>query len=129
MVAIRILFIDDSADDVFIATHRLRKAGFDVCARTVAVENELRDAMVNFHPDIILSDMSLPGFTGLDALNIAHTSRPEVPFLFLCGCAERTPRQALERGAFAIVDKDHAECLPDLIHTALTKAEPILHGP
>jgi DNA-binding NtrC family response regulator len=129
MVAIRILFIDDCADDVFIATHRLTKAGFDVCARTVALENELRDAIIDFHPDIILSDMSLPGFTGLEALNIAHSSSPEVPFLFLCGCAERTTRQALERGAFAIVDKDHAESLPDLIHTALTKAEPVLHCP
>jgi CheY-like chemotaxis protein len=123
MAAIRILFIDDSADDVFIATHRLKKAGFDVCAHTVALQDEVHDAIVNFHPDVILSDMSLPGFTGLDALNIAQSSNPEVPFLFLCGCAERSSRQALESGAFAVVDKDHADCLPDLINTALTSTQ------
>ena len=123
MATIRILFIDDSDDDVFIATHRLRQAGLDVCAQTVVFEDELRDAIVNFHPDLILSDMSLPGFTGLDALTIARRSNPEVPFLFLCGCAERSSRQALENGAFAVVDKDHAECLPILINTALAARE------
>ena len=125
MAAIRILFVDDSDDDVFIATHRLKQAGLDIDARTVALENELRDAITSFHPDVILSDMTLPGFSGFDALDIARNTKPDVPFLFLCGCPERSERRALENGAFAIVDKDHADALPQLIDTALHAARSV----
>jgi CheY-like chemotaxis protein len=119
MAVIRILFVDDSDDDVFITTHKLKKAGLQLEARTVAFEHELLDAIASFSPDIVVSDMSLPGFSGLDALDLVRTSRPEIPFMFLCGGAERCEQQALERGAYAIVDKDHAEALPALIGNAL----------
>lgn len=120
MAIIRILFVDDSEDDVFIATHKLRKAGLQLEARTVALEHELRDAIVTFSPDIVVSDMTLPGFSGLDALDLVRSSHPEIPFMILCGGAHRCEQQALERGAYAIVDKDHAEALPALIGSALS---------
>ena len=126
MAAIRILFVDDSDDDVFIATHRLRQAGFEVDACTVSIERELREAITTFHPDVIVSDMSLPGFYGFDALDIARDARPEVPFLFLCGCPERCAEQALQSGAFAIIDKDRADELPALIDNALSSARGVV---
>jgi CheY-like chemotaxis protein len=119
MALIRILFIDDSEDDLFIATHRLQKAGLELEARTVALEHELREAIRTFSPDIVLSDMTLPGFSGLDALDMVRAAHPEIPFMFLCGGAERCEQQALARGAYAIVDKDHADALPVLIGDAL----------
>jgi CheY-like chemotaxis protein len=119
MTTIRILFVDDSDDDVFIATHRLKKAGLDLHTRTVTFEHELREAITTFHPDIVVSDMSLPGFSGFEALEVVRSADPKTPFMFLCGGAERCERQALERGAYAIVDKDHAETLPELISAAL----------
>jgi CheY-like chemotaxis protein len=120
MAIIRILFVDDSDDDVFITKHKLRKAGFEFEARTVALEHELREAISSFSPDIVVSDMTLPGYSGLDALDMVRRHHPEIPFMFLCGGAERCQRQALERGAYAIVDKDHAEALPALIGNALS---------
>ena len=119
MAIVRILFVDDCDDDVFITTYRLKKAGFELEARTVAFEHELREAITSFSPDIVVSDMTLPGFSGLDALDLVRASHPEIPFMFLCGGAQRCERQALERGAYAIVDKDHAEALPSLIGSAL----------
>ncbi len=119
MTTIRILFVDDSDDDVFIATHRLKKAGFELDARTVTFEHELREAITTFHPDIVVSDMSLPGFSGFQALDLVRNAEPNTPFMFLCGNAERCEQQALERGAYAIIDKDHAEALPAVICAAL----------
>jgi CheY-like chemotaxis protein len=119
MAPVRILFVDDSEDDVFIATHRLRKAGFDLDTRTVVFEHELREAISSFHPDIVVSDMSLPGFSGLEALDVVRSTAPTMPFVFLCGGAERCEHDVLTRGAYAILDKDHAEALPALISEAL----------
>lgn len=118
MPTIRVLFVDDNDDDVFIATHRLKQAGLNISTQTVAVRDELKLAIDSFHPDVILSDMTLPGFSGLEAFEIAHDSDPDVPFLFLCGCPERW-QHALDKGAFAIVDKDRADALPELINNAL----------
>jgi CheY-like chemotaxis protein len=119
MAIVRILFVDDCEDDVFITTCRLKKAGFQLETCTVALEHELREAIESFSPDIVVSDMMLPGFSGLEALEMVRSSRPEIPFMFLCGGAERCERQALQRGAYAIIDKDHAEALPAVIGNAL----------
>ena len=119
MATIRVLFVDDNDDDVFIATHRLKQAGLNISAQTVAIRDDLKHAIDSFHPDVILSDMTLPGFSGFEAFDIAHDSHPDVPFLFLCGCPERCSEQALAKGAFAIVDKDRADALPALINDAL----------
>ena len=119
MAIVRILFVDDCDDDVFITTRRLKKAGFELETCTVALEHELREAIERFSPDIVVSDMTLPGFSGLEALDVVRSSRPEIPFMFLCGGADRCERQALQRGAYAIVDKDHAESLPAVIGSAL----------
>jgi CheY-like chemotaxis protein len=119
MATVRILFVDDCDDDVFITTCRLKRAGFQLETCTVALEHELREAIETFSPDIVVSDMTLPGFSGLDALEMVRSSRPEIPFMFLCGSAERCERQALQRGAYAIVDKDDAESLPAVIGSAL----------
>lgn len=121
MASIRVLFVDDNDDDVFIATHRLKQAGLNISTQTVAMRDELKHAIDSFHPDVILSDMSLPGFSGFDAFDIARDSDPDVPFLFLCGSPERCSQAALEKGAFAIVDKDRADALPDLINSALSQ--------
>ena len=119
MAIIRILFVDDCEDDVFITTCRLKRAGFELETCTVALEHELREAIQTFSPDIVVSDMMLPGFSGLDALEMVRSSCPEIPFMFLCGGADRCKPQALQRGAYAIIDKDHAEALPAVIGSAL----------
>lgn len=124
MAPVRILFVDDSDDDVFIATHRLKKAGFDLDTRTVVFEHELREAISTFQPDIVVSDMSLPGFSGLEALDVVRSTDPTMPFVFLCGDAGRCEQGLLARGAYAILDKDHAEALPSLITEALASYSP-----
>jgi CheY-like chemotaxis protein len=53
--------------------------------RRVTSEAALRAALADEVPDIILSDFSMPGFSGQDALRIARELVPDTPFLFVSG--------------------------------------------
>jgi CheY-like chemotaxis protein len=125
MSSVRILFVDDSEEDVFLSIHEIRRAGLDVTARTVATAADFANAVSAFHPDIILSDMSLPGFSGFHALKIAAEIDPSIPVIILCGCAEHYGLHARECGARAVVDKDHMNELPGCIK-AVVRAAPTL---
>lgn len=55
---------------------------------------------------LILSDINMPGMTGLDMLPEARTRRPDVPVIMITAYGDPdTKRKALERGASALLTK------------------------
>ena len=54
-------------------------------------EHELREALASFAPSIVVSDLSLPGYSGLAALALAHATVPGVPLLLLTGFDDLDP--------------------------------------
>ena len=121
MEAVRVLFVDDSDDDVYLTTRKLREAGLAVDVHTVTSTHELEHELRVWLPDIVVSDVRMPRFDGFQALEVVRKCTPTVPFVFLCGCANRNAARAIEYGAFAIVDKDHADELPSVISSALAE--------
>ena len=55
---------------------------------------------------LILSDINMPGMSGLDLLPKAKALRPDVPIIMITAYGDaETKRQALERGAAALLTK------------------------
>ena len=55
---------------------------------------------------LILSDINMPGMSGLDFLPIAKSVRPEVPVIMITAYGDaETKRRALESGAEALLTK------------------------
>ncbi|MEQ1956312.1 response regulator [Mesorhizobium yinganensis] len=55
---------------------------------------------------LILSDVNMPGMSGLDLLPKAKSLRPEVPVIMITAYSDtETVRSALERGAEALLTK------------------------
>jgi len=74
--------------------------------------------------DLILSDYSLPGFDGSSALELAHQTRPQVPFLFVSGAlGEELAIETLKSGATDYVLKQRLERLVPSVRRALREAE------
>src|ERR1700677_4254512 len=74
--------------------------------------------------DLILSDYTMPSFSGRDALTLAHEKRPEVPFLFVSGTiGEDTAIEALKNGATDYVLKHRLMRLIPAVERALREAE------
>jgi PAS domain S-box-containing protein len=78
-----------------------------ISARWPHCEFERVDTRANFiaalqrnNFDLILSDYSIPGFDGREALSLAREKCPETPFLFVSGTiGEDTAIEALKNGA------------------------------
>ncbi len=58
------------------------------------------------HADLMILDLQMPGYTGLDSLNEVRNRRPEVPVLILSANDDpAVVRDCIERGAFGFVPK------------------------
>src|SRR5213594_586424 len=69
---VRVLMVEDVADDAALIERELRRAGITGAARRVDSERAYREALQTFAPDIILTDHSLPTFGAADAHDVAN---------------------------------------------------------
>jgi diguanylate cyclase (GGDEF)-like protein len=121
---LRVLLIEDSEPDSELTIRRLNAAGFKCTYRCVVNEQEMRSALSEGLPDLILSDFSLPGFGGMTALAVARVEAPDVPFIFLSGTiGEEVAIQALKCGAIDYVLKSNPQRLLPAVRRALADAE------
>lgn len=121
---LRVLMIEDVEVDAELTVRQLRAAGLQFVVQRVETEAELRTALSDFSPTVILSDFSLPQFDGLAALKIVHEITPEVPFLFVSGTiGEERAIEALRHGAADYVLKSNVARLVPAIERAAHDAE------
>lgn len=81
----RILLVDDSEDDAELVGIELAHGGIDADLRCVDSEVLLLDALATFAPQLVLSDMRMPGFSGLRAIELVREHAPAAWFVFLSG--------------------------------------------
>jgi diguanylate cyclase (GGDEF)-like protein/PAS domain S-box-containing protein len=121
---IKVLLVEDRVEDAEMLLREMRLRGLDVDSRRVDTELEYTAALTAFAPDLILSDYTLPGFDGIDALQIARLRRPETPFIFVSGTiGEERAIQALKQGAVDYVLKESRARLVPAIERALREAD------
>ncbi|MDH5824640.1 response regulator [Luteimonas sp. RD2P54] len=113
------LLVDDSRDDAELAELALRDGGLAVECRRVYTERALREALAEFAPDVVLSDVNIPGFDGTEAQAVVRELRPSLPFVFLTGSLY-VPDPA-PPGADALLLKDDLRRLPDLLRELLAR--------
>lgn len=117
---IKILFVEDSAVDAELIARDIRKQGLVIVAERVESQDALVRALQEFQPDVVLSDYSIPGFSGMKALEICHRDYPDIPFIFVSGTiGEERAIEALRKGAVDYVLKDNQARLGPAIMRAL----------
>jgi diguanylate cyclase (GGDEF)-like protein len=119
-----LLFVEDMPHEVELATRQLTREGISHESLRVETEDDLRDALSSFAPDLILSDFSLPQYDGLSALGLARELAPDVPFIFLSGTiGEERAINALRSGAVDYIIKGNLARLAPAVRRALQEAE------
>ena len=117
---LKVLMVEDSLADAEMVLRALRDLGREFEHARVASEAALRAALTEFAPDVVLSDFSMPGFSGQEALEVVRVEAPQVPFLFVSGTiGEELAILALQRGAIDYVLKDNLRRLPSAVDRAL----------
>lgn len=121
---IQILIVEDNDFDYALAERNLTKTSlpYTFFFQRAQTEKEFREKLTK-PTDIILSDFSLPSFSGLSALKIAHKEYPHIPFVFLSGTiGEEMAVETMRQGAIDYVLKDRMNKLEPAIFRALNEA-------
>jgi len=81
---LKLLIVEDSADDAELVMRILRRAGFELDWVRVETEEQLRTQL---HPDVelVISDYRLPELTGFRALEVIRQLDADVPFILVSG--------------------------------------------
>ena len=117
---LRILFVDDEPADVLLEQHELKRDGLAFDSRSVSTEVELRRALTEFRPDIVLCDYTIPGLSGLNALAMVRRLNPTTPVLMVSGSVpEDTAIQCLALGAVDYLLKSNLRRLGPAVRRAV----------
>ena len=85
MNALRVLHVDDSADDIRLVRLELEREGIATDVVPVATREAFLAEVERQTPDLIFVDHGLPGFGGDAALDLAAERCPQVPFIVVSG--------------------------------------------
>ena len=104
----RVLIVEDVDDDVTLLVRHFQKAGFEIDFERVDRASDFSNKLQETDWDVIISDYSLPGFTGLDALEILKSHGLDIPFIIISGTiGEETAVAAMKAGAADYLMKDN----------------------
>lgn len=121
---IKILMVEDTPTDAELALRELKRGGIQHQSRRVETEKELRYELIDFKPDVVLSDFSMPHFDGLSALKVVRQEMPDTPFIFVSGrIGEELAIESLKLGASDYVIKTNLSRLPSAVARAMEHVE------
>src|SRR5436305_370693 len=121
---LRILLVEDSEDDAELMLRQLQRSGYDPVGRRVASAEEMGEALNDSTWDIVISDYVMPGFGGLEALQIFHQRGLDIPFIIVSGhIGEEIAVSAMKAGADDYLMKDRLARLIPAVNRALEDAE------
>ncbi len=124
---VRMLHLEDSEPDHALVMAQLRRSGLPVSVLRVETRADFTAALAE-RWDIILSDYHLPGFTGVQALQLLkeHIVRGgrAVPFILVSGqIGEDTAVEAMRNGAADYLLKNNLARLAPAIEHAIEAAD------
>ncbi len=121
---IRVLQVEDSRPDAELALAELEADGIACETRVVDDEARYLEALDEFQPHIVLSDLSLPGFSGQRALALLRERDGELPFIYVSATlGEEAAIEALRNGATDYILKQNPARLASAVRRALREAE------
>lgn len=113
-----VLLVEDDEDLRLATAETLELAGFEVRAHETPL-TALPEVRPDF-PGAILSDLRMPGMSGLDFLDRAKAAAPEVPFVMITGHGDvQGAVRAMRAGAHDFLEKP---CVPELLIDILRRA-------
>ena len=116
--------IEDNVSDGMLVKRKIQKAWPQLQLIRVATKEEMESALSDFDWDIVISDLSLPLFSGTEALQIMQNSKYDLPFIMISGkMGEEVAVSIMRAGAQDYVVKDNLDRLIPAIERELKEWE------
>lgn len=102
----RVVLVDDDRSMRESLSHLLAKAGFEVDAFFRA--SDAISALAKVDPDVVLTDMRMPGMSGFDLLEAAQKRHPDLPVILISAHGDvPLAVDAMGRGAYSFLEKPY----------------------
>ncbi len=123
--SLRILLVEDNADDAALLERHLRRSGFKPEIRRVETAEDFHDGLASQPgPEIVLADYNLPSFSGPEALRLLRASGTDLPFIMMSGAmSEETAVASMRAGAQDYVIKQNLARLVPAVERELREVE------
>lgn len=120
---LKLLIAEDSEDDLFFLLRVLRKGGYDVTYHNIQTADDMKKALAQENWDAVISDYSMPSFTGVEALELVQQLDYNLPFIIVSGAiGEEIAVNAMRNGAYDYMMKDNLARLVPSLQRSLQEA-------
>ena len=117
---LRVLILEDNQPDAELFIRKLQEAGFELDADTVDTEQAFVASLRFRAYDLILSDYTIPQWSGLEAFRFVKRSGINVPFVLVTGTlGEEAAVDLIKEGVADYILKDRLTRLPSAVRRAL----------
>ncbi|HQT91782.1 MAG TPA: PAS domain S-box protein, partial [Candidatus Kryptobacter bacterium] len=82
---LKIIVVEDSENDTLLEVRLIERAGYKVKHVRVETKEELEAALKSDEWDVVLSDFTMPHFSGAEALKVVRSRDDFIPFIFVSG--------------------------------------------
>ncbi len=125
MTPLRILIVEDSANDALLLERELRRSGLNVTCLRVETPEEMKAALETNSWDVVISDFALPRFDAPAALHVLNETGLDLPFIIVSGTVgEEVAVEAMKAGAHDYILKGN---LTRLVPALLREIEQAAH--
>ncbi|OAN44029.1 two-component system response regulator [Paramagnetospirillum marisnigri] len=126
---LRVLLVEDSADDAELLELELIRGGFSPEIRRVETADDMRNALASSTVwDVVLSDYHLPRFSAEASLATLQESGRDIPFIIMSGVVRAEDAVILlKRGAHDFLDKASLARLVPAIEREIRDANERVH--
>jgi PAS domain S-box-containing protein len=120
---LRVLIVEDSDNDAVLLLRTLEQAGFQPSYKQVYSVTAMQAALGQDEWDVVVSDYTMPSFSGLNALKLLQQSAIDIPFIMVSGkTGEDTAVEVMKAGAHDYILKGNLSRLGPSIERELRAA-------
>jgi two-component system, NtrC family, C4-dicarboxylate transport response regulator DctD len=125
----RILLVDDDAATLLALSDLFRRHLPDVILQTARNAESALALMAPGRFDLIISDVRMPGLTGIDFLRLVKADYPGTVVILFSGYETGVGVQAMQLGAYAFLEKPliAGELIP-LVRSAMEEARKVVEA-
>ncbi len=121
--AINVLVVEDSENDTELLMEELRRNGYDPKHRRVQTSETMRAAIQQHQWDVVISDYTMPQFSGSEALDLFARLELDIPFIFVSGTlGEEAAVRMMKAGAHDYIVKGNLSRLVPAIEREIESA-------